>query len=48
MDSIEVCVLKKRDKVYLGSLLKSANGRRLEANVRLEILGNLINKTLEG
>ena len=48
VDSIEVYILKKRDKVYLSSLLKSANSRRLEVKVRLKILGNLMNKMLEG
>jgi len=46
--SAEVRVLEKRDKVCLGRLLKSADGRRLEAKVGLEILGDLANETLEG
>ena len=48
VDSTEVRVLEKRDKVCLSSLLKSADSRRLEVKVRLEILGDLVNETLEG
>ena len=44
----EVSVLKERDYVSLNGLLKSINGRALEAGVRLEVLGNLADETLEG
>lgn len=33
---------------YLGSLLKSTNGGRLETEISLEVLSDLANKTLEG
>lgn len=36
------------DKVSLNGLLKSADGRALEAEVGLEILGDLTDETLEG
>ena len=48
MDGAEVSVLEERDKVCLDGLLESADGGRLEAEVRLEVLGDLTNKTLEG
>ena len=44
----EVSVLEERDEVSLNGLLKSADGRGLEAEVRLEVLSNLTNETLEG
>lgn len=48
MDGAEVGVLEERDEVGLNGLLESADGRRLEAEVRLEVLGDLTNQTLEG
>lgn len=48
MDGAQVGVLEERDEVGLNRLLESADGRRLEAEVRLEVLGNLANQTLEG
>lgn len=48
VDSAEVSVLKERHKVSLNGLLESTDGRRLEAEVGLEILSNFTNKTLEG
>lgn len=48
MDGAEVGVLEERDEVSLNGLLKSANGGRLEAEIRLEVLSDLTNKTLEG
>lgn len=48
MDGAQVGVLEERDEVGLDGLLKSADGGRLEAEVRLEVLGDLTNKTLEG
>jgi hypothetical protein len=48
VDGAEVGVLEERDEVGLDRLLESADGRRLEAEVRLEVLGNLTNETLEG
>ena len=38
MDSSEIGVLEERDKVSLGSLLESHDGRRLEAEISLGIL----------
>ena len=48
VDGAEVGVLEERDEVSLNGLLESADGRRLEAEVRLEVLGDLTNQTLEG
>jgi len=47
VDSAQVGVLKEGDEVCLNGLLKSTNGGRLEAEIRLEVLGNLTNETLE-
>lgn len=47
MDGAQVGVLKERDEVCLNGLLESADGRGLEAEVRLEVLSNLTDKTLE-
>jgi histone H3 len=48
VDGAEVGVLEERDEVSLNGLLESADGRGLEAKIRLEVLGDLTNKTLEG
>ena len=48
VDGGQVGVLEERDEVGLGSLLERHDGRRLEAEVGLEVLGNLANETLEG
>jgi hypothetical protein len=48
MDSAQVGVLKETNEVSLSSFLKSSDGRTLEAQVGLEVLGNLSNETLEG
>jgi hypothetical protein len=48
MDSTKVGVLEKTNKVSLGGLLKGKDGRSLESEVSLEILGDLTNKSLEG
>lgn len=47
VDGAQVGVLKERDEVSLNGLLESADGRRLEAQVRLEVLGDFTDKTLE-
>jgi hypothetical protein len=47
VDGAEVGVLEQGDEVSLNGLLKSADGRGLEAEIRLEVLGNLTDKTLE-
>lgn len=46
VDGAEVGVLEERDEVRLDRLLESADGRRLEAEVGLEVLSDLTN--LEG
>ena len=43
VDGAQVGVLEKRDEVGLDRLLKSTNGRRLEAEIRLEVLRDLTN-----
>ena len=48
VDGTQVGVFKETNKVSLGGLLKGHDGRRLEAKVGLEILGNFTNQTLEG
>lgn len=48
MDGAEVGVLEEGDEVSLDGLLESADGRALEAEVGLEVLSDLTDKTLEG
>ena len=48
MDSAQVRVFKETDEVSLGGLLQGHDSRGLEAEVGLEVLGNLAHKTLEG
>jgi hypothetical protein len=43
----KVGVLEERDKVCLNGLLKSTDGRRLEPEIRLEVLSDLTDETLE-
>ena len=47
MDGAEVGILKEGDKVGFDGLLKSTDGGRLEAEVRLEVLGDFTDETLE-
>jgi hypothetical protein len=47
MDGAQVGIFKERDEVSLDGLLKSTDGGRLEAEIRLEVLSNLTNETLE-
>lgn len=47
MDGAQVGVFEERDQVGLNGLLQSADGRALEAEVGLEVLGDLTNQTLE-
>jgi histone H3 len=47
VDGREVGVLEERDEVRLGGLLESADGGALEAEVGLEVLGDLTDETLE-
>ena len=48
MDGAQVGILKEGDEVGLDGLLKSTDGGGLEAKIRLEVLSNLTNETLEG
>jgi hypothetical protein len=48
MDGAQVGVLEEGDEVGLDGLLESADGGGLEAEVRLEVLSDLTDKTLEG
>jgi hypothetical protein len=48
VDGAQVGVLEERDEVGLDRLLESADGGRLETEIRLEVLGNLTDKALEG
>ena len=48
VDSAQVRILEKTYEVRLGSLLKGKDGRSLESEVALEVLGDLTNETLEG
>jgi hypothetical protein len=47
VDGSQVGVLEQRDEVSLSGLLKSHDGRGLESKIRLEVLGDLTNETLE-
>jgi histone H3 len=47
MDSTEIGVLEETDQIGLRGFLKSSNGRALEAEIGLEILGDFTNETLE-
>ena len=48
MDGAQVGVLEEADEVSFRRLLESEDGRRLEAKVRLEVLGDLADEALEG
>jgi histone H3 len=48
VDGAQVGVLEQGDEVGLNGLLESTNGGGLEAEVGLEVLGDLTNQTLEG
>lgn len=48
MDGAQVGVLEEGDEVGLDGLLKSTDGGGLEAEIRLEVLSNFTDKTLEG
>jgi hypothetical protein len=47
VDGAQIRVLEQADQVGLAGLLERAHGRRLEAQVRLEVLRDLAHKTLE-
>ncbi|GMT16723.1 hypothetical protein PFISCL1PPCAC_8020 [Pristionchus fissidentatus] len=48
VDGAQVGVLEESDEVSLGGLLEGHHGGRLEAEVGLEVLGDLSDQTLEG
>ena len=48
MDGAQVGVLEKTNKVGLASLLEGHDGGALEAEISLEVLGDLTDKALEG
>ena len=48
VDGGKVGVLKETNQVGLSSLLQGQDGRGLEAEVGLEVLGNLPHQALEG
>ena len=48
VDGAQVGVLEKTNKVGLASLLEGHDGGALEAEISLEVLGDLTDKTLEG
>ena len=48
VDGAQVGVLKEADQVSLRGLLQGSDGRALEAEVGLEVLGNLADEALEG
>jgi len=48
VDGSKVGVFEEGNEVGLGGLLEGTDGRRLEAQVRLEVLGDLTDQALEG
>ena len=48
VDSAQVGIFEKTNKVSLRGFLEGHNGRRLETQVSLEVLSDLTDKTLEG
>ena len=48
VDGSQVGVLKERDQVCLAGLLEGHDGRRLESQVRLEVLSDFSHQALEG
>jgi hypothetical protein len=48
VDGAQVRVLEQADEVRLAGLLQGHHGRALEAQVGLEVLGDLAHQTLEG
>ena len=47
MDGTQVGILEKTNQVSFSSFLKGQDGRSLEAKIRLEVLGDLTNQSLE-
>ena len=48
VDGAQVGVLEETDKVGLAGLLEGHDGRGLESEISLEVLGDFTDKTLEG
>jgi hypothetical protein len=48
VDSTQVGILEETNEVSLGGFLEGQDGRSLEPKIRLEVLGDLTDKTLEG
>ena len=48
VDGAEVGILEQRDEVSLSSLLEGHDGGSLEAEIVLEVLGDLTDESLEG
>ena len=48
MDGTQVGILKETDQVGLGRFLKGQDGRSLETQIGLEVLGDLTDQSLEG
>ena len=48
MDGAQVGIFKERDEVSLDGLLEGTDGGRLEAEIRLEVLGDFTDQALEG
>jgi hypothetical protein len=48
VDRAQVGVFEQSNEISLSSFLKSKHGSGLKAKIRLEILGNFTDKTLEG
>ena len=47
MDSAQVGILEERDEIGLNRFLEGTDGRRLETEIRLEVLGDFTDQTLE-
>jgi histone H3 len=48
VDGTQVGIFEKTHQVRFGGFLEGQDGRSLESEITLEILGNLTNQTLEG
>jgi histone H3 len=48
MDGAQVGIFEKTDQISFASFLKSHDGRALESEVSLEVLGDLTDQPLEG
>jgi len=48
VNGAEIGILKESNEVCFGGFLEGSNGRRLESEIRLVVLGNLSDESLEG